>query len=455
MEKKAQELEQKAEQAQAEAKAAKEAAEAAKSALDAKTAELKTAKENIDNLDASVKEQAEKIEALEKAIKSNPKSWKAAVRAALESKKADIERMMKSETGKFVIAFKDDPAPSLTIGAYTPQEGSQAYGTVLDPDIAVAPAAVNVFLQIFGIKSVNGPRLAWREATTTEVVDYVDELATNSNKSGVAFNEKFRQFGKIATYMEISSEAEIWFEELVNFVQNEGQRIILRKVDTEVWKGAGDDSTYPKKVYGVKGAATAFSALGSYQNANIADVIFDAIAQIKKEGYNADSVAISFANEAKLRGIKNEIGGYLYDAVNHQLGQVRVYPTSQLTDNELFICDSFCSDVHLGSTYELEFSRVAATDSWRVDFRRLAQVKTKTPWKKGLIYVSNITTAIAAISAGTSIGAGVASIGTGVASIGTGVTKLAGAVNADGQIETHPNVDESAGGSEQNPELGS
>lgn len=397
MEKKAQELQQKMEAAQAEAKAAKETAEAVKSELAAKDAELKTAKENIDNLDESIKAQQTEIETLKAAIKAQPKSWGKAVREALESKKADLEKMIKSENTKFTMSFKIDGA-SLTLGAYTAQTGSQAYGTVLDPDIVSTPTQPNVFLQIFGVKSVNGPRLAWREATTTENVDYVDELAKNENKSGVSFNEKFRQLAKIATFTEISSEADMWFEELVNFVQQEGQRIVLNKIDTEIWAGAGSDASAPKKIYGVKSAATAFSALAKYKKASIADVIFDAVAQIKKAGYSADSCALSFENEAQLRGLKNASGNLIYDDVNHMLGAVKIYPTSKLTKDEMLICDSYCSNVYIGSTYELEFSRQAVSDSWRVDFRRICQVKTKTPWKKGLVYVANITTAIAAVT---------------------------------------------------------
>lgn len=397
IEKKAAELQQSMEAAQAEAKAAKEAAEAVKSELAAKDAELKAAKENINNLDASVKESAEKIEALEKAIKANPKSFKQAVREALEAKKANIAELMAKNAANFNVAFKVDGA-SLSLGVYVPQQGAQAYGTVLDPGIESAPVLPNVFLQIFGVKGVNGPRLSWREATTVENVDYVDELAANTNKSGSTFTEKFRQLGKIATFVEISSEAELWFDELVDFVTNEGQRIVMNKIDAEIWGGLGNDSTAAKKIYGVKGAATAFSALGSYKKANIADVIFDAIAQIKKAGYNADSVVLSHANECKLRGLKDENGNYLYDQINHQLGQVKVYTSARLTNDEIFVADSFCSDVHIGTTYELEFTRQAANDSWRVDFRRLAQVKTKTPWKKGLIYVANVATAIAAIT---------------------------------------------------------
>ena len=397
MEKKAQELQQKMEAAQADAKAAKEAAEAMKSDLAAKDAELKTAKENINNLDESVKAQQVEIETLKAAIKSQPKSWAKAIREALESKKADLEKMIKSESTRFTMSFKVDGA-SLTLGAYSAQTGAQAYGTVLDPDIVSTPTQPNVFLQIFGVKTVNGPRLAWREATTTENVDYVDELAKNEKKSGTTFNEKFRQLAKIATFTEISSEADMWFEELVNFVQQEGQRIVLNKVDTEIWSGAGDDTSAPKKIYGVKAAATAFSALAKYERASIAEVIFDAIAQIKKAGYSADSCALSFENEAQLRGLKNANGNLIYDDVNRMLGSVKVYPTSKLTNNEMLVCDSYCSDVYLGSTYELEFSRQAVSDSWRVDFRRICQVKTKTPWKKGLIYVANITNAITAVT---------------------------------------------------------
>ena len=48
--------------------------------------------------------------------------------------------------------------------------------------------------------------------------------------------------------------------------------------------------------------------------------------------------------------------------------------------------------------YEMELERVAGKDGWRVWLRMSLQVKVPAPEKKGIIYVANATTAIAAIT---------------------------------------------------------
>ena len=398
-EKKAEEIRKSAEQAKTEAQAAKAEAAAAKAEAEAvkgelakKDTELKSAQTQIDNLDKSVKSQAEVIEALKKSIKENPKGFKAAMRAALEEKKTDIQNLLSKAEGQFTVQLK------LATTDYTPQSGSQVYGSVLDPGIAAVPVLQNAFLLAFGVKPLTGARVVWREATTAKTVGYVAELANNGNKTTVTFVEKFRRPAKVATYIEISSEAELWFDELVNFCTDEGQRIILEDIDTKVWSGAGDESTKPTEVFGIKAAATAFSGIAKYQNPTIADVISDAIAQVKKNGFSANIALLSYGNEQALKGLKDANDRYLYDQINHTLGQVRIIPTEKLTDDEILIAANNCAEILLGDTYELEFSRKAETDSWRVDFRKLVQTKIKTPWKKGLIYVADIDTAITAIT---------------------------------------------------------
>lgn len=394
------ELKQSAETAQTEAKAAKAAADAAQKALETAQTELKEAKETaekqaveIDNLDKSVKAQQKTIDDLRKMINEAPKTYRKAMREALESKKAEIAEFIKDGKGSFTVEFK------LATTSLTPASTNfVSYGVQQDQAIHAVPVLGNAFLLAFGTKAMDGARIAWIEASTTKNVGYVEELAENTNKSEVAFIEKQRRAAKIATYMEISSEVENWFEALYDFCVNEGERLIMSDLDEKVWTGDGSDGTNPTHIYGVKGVATAFAKLGTYANAHEGDVILDAVAQIRKAGFAANVAIVSYGTEATLKGLKDTSGNYIYDKVKGTIGQVTIIPSDKLGDAEILVADTSCVEIFLANFYELEFSRKASHDAWRVDFRRRGQVKVAGPKAKGLVYVADKATAIEAIT---------------------------------------------------------
>lgn len=379
--------------AQAEAKAAKDAADAMKADLQsAQDAAAKQAGE-INSLDESVKAQQKTIDDLRKMINEAPKTYRKAMRDALESKKAEIAAFIKDGKGSFTVEFK------LATTSLTPAGNNYvSYGVQQDQTIHAVPVLGNAFLLAFGTKAMDGARLAWVEASTTKNVGYVEELAENTNKSEVAFIEKQRRAAKIATYMEISSEVENWFETLYDFCVNEGERLILSDLDAKVWNGDGSDASNPTHIYGIKQAATAFAKLGTYANANEGDVIIDAVAQIRKAGYAANVAVVSYATEATLKGLKNASGDYIYDKTKGMIGQVTIIPSDKLEDGEILVADNSCAEIFLANFYELEFSRKASHDAWRVDFRRRGQVKIATPKAKGIVYVADKATAIEAIT---------------------------------------------------------
>lgn len=446
---KAEEIRQSAEQAKTEAQAAKAEAAAAKAEAEAvkgklaeKEAELKTAQTNIDNLDASVKEQAVTIKELKEAQKAlQSQDFKTAFRAALVEKKADIEKALNSKSQKFdlVIELKTDPAPIGT-SAISP---NNRLSVAEDPTIYAAVPVANAFIAAFGIRPRTANKLGWIESSSQAVVDYVAELAQNTNLSDVAFSEKTRAFGKLATKMQLSTELEDWFEQLYNYCVNEGIRMIDNKLDAEIAKGAGDDSTYPNKIYGVFPNATAFSALaaGAVQDANYADVLIDAANQIAKEGFNANVALVTWKTYAALKALKDANGNYIFDQAKSLLGGLRVLPTTRLSDtaglgsneSEALVADSSCVEIYAGNSFELEFIRNGAYDAYDVYFRKAAQVKIATPNKKGVIKIAALDTAVAALLGD---GGNAGALGT----IATKVGKLAGAVNNDNQIETHPNT---------------
>lgn len=454
-EQKAEEIRQSAEQAKTEAQAAKAEAAAAKAEVEAmkgklaeKETELKTAQTNIDNLDASIKEQEVTIKELKEAQKAlRSQDFKTAFRAALVEKKADIEKALNSKSQKFdlVIELKTNPAPIGT-SAISP---NNRLSVAEDPTIYAAVPVANAFIAAFGIRPRTANKLGWIESSSQAVVDYVAELAQNTNLSDVAFSEKTRAFGKLATKMQLSTELEDWFEQLYNYCVNEGIRMIDNKLDAEIAKGAGDDSTYPNKIYGVFPNATAFSALaaGAVQDANYADVLIDAANQIAKEGFNANVALVTWKTYAALKALKDANGNYIFDQAKSLLGGLRVLPTTRLSDtaglgsneSEALVADSSCVEIYAGNSFELEFIRNGAYDAYDVYFRKAAQVKIATPNKKGVIKIAALDTAAAALLAPGGNAGALGTIATKVGSIATSAGKVAGAVNESDQIETHPN----------------
>ena len=438
-------IKKKAEQLSAEVAAAKQQAATAEqkaASLENEVKEQKTTieaqKTSIDNLDASMKQQSATIADLKKQLAGRKASGREIFREALEEKKSAIEAGFKDRKN-FSVNIELKNVVDITTAVVNP---NQVLGMQADPTIHGAAYAPNVFLQVFGIRPRTGNKLTWIEATAQNSADYISELTANSNKSDVVFAERTRAFAKIGHYFAISTEMEDWFDQLFNYCVNEGSLMVDAKIDAEVCAGAGHDTDYPNKVYGLKGQATAFSALAAsaIKGATVADVILDAADQIKKEGFNANAAFLTWALYRQLKNLKDDVGNYIFDKLTGMLDGIKIYPTSRLSSGEILVADSSCVEIYGGNSFELEFDRNASVDGYNVYFRKAVQVKVPAAKKKGLIYVASASTAIAALNSSTgTVGAGVASIATATSGIKTDADKLAGAVNDDGQIETHPN----------------
>ena len=389
MENKELEMKQAFESAQNEIKAAKEA-------VSSMTAELKSAndtineqKNQINNLDESVKAQQAVIESMQKMMKENKTmTFGDAIKAALVENKDKIEKMFAEKQAGSSIRLEVKAGVTAS---------TQAYGTVVDPVVGTAPHAARAFLALFGEEVVAGDKAAWLDGEYTDNADYVEEL-TAAQDSNATTDEVIRQFGKIATRLLVPSEVQDWMNVVAQWATNEAQEFINDKVEAEVYNGAGNDTNAKKKVYGIKGQATAFSKLASYENANVADVIADAVAQAKKGGFIANGAIVSFGTEAELKGIKDKNGTPIYNQYTGMLGSIRILPSAVVGENEIFVADSRCAKVLRRPSVEIEITRDADLDGWKVNVRKAVQTKVKKAHKKGIIYVADKNTAISAIN---------------------------------------------------------
>lgn len=368
-----------------------------KQALETAQAELKATRETaekqaqeINNLDASIKAQQEVINDLKASIKEKKEmTFADAVKAALEENKDKIEKMFEEKRGGSSVRME------VKLGAAG--VGASAYGTAVDTLVGSQPHTARAFLTAFGEEVVAGDKAAWLDGSYTNNADYVEELAAATDSEANA-SEVIRQFGKIATRLLLSSELNDWMGEIYNWAQNEAVEFINDKVDSEVWNGAGNDSSAKRKIYGLKGQSTAFAKVGSYADATVGDVILDAVAQAKKNGFVANVAIVSFGTEAELKGLKDSNGNYIYNQLTGVFGPVRIFPSTAVGEGEILVADSRCAKVLRRPSIEVEITRDADLDGWKVNVRKSAQTKVKTGHKGGLIYVADKTTAVTAIT---------------------------------------------------------
>ena len=369
---------------------------AAKDELKAAQEQIEAQKASIDNLDKSLQDQQKIIDEIKEAgRKQAAATFFGAFRECVEEKKAEIEALLKSNTGSMKMEFE------VKADVQTSNITNQAYGVSLEPGIHDARDLANAFYESFPKDTVRANQFNWLEGSFTDAADYVDELTAPADNAASVV-EKTRRFGKIASHLRVSSEVSDFFEEVYNWARNTAQKKILAKVDTEILSGVGADSgagTSPKKVYGLKTNSTAFTATGAkYASATIADVILDAQVQAMNYGYNIDVVFVSFADFANIRGLKNTTGNYLYNEAKGMIGSTRIIPTTKLTTGQMLLADSSIVRIKERPTWELEIVRNAQLDGWDVYVRKSVQTLVKTNDKKGVIWVASTATAIAAIT---------------------------------------------------------
>lgn len=394
-----------------ELKALKESLEAAKKSQAEMAQELKTYKDELSkatemkaqiaNLDKTVKDQQATIEALqEKLDESNvPDSLKAYIGAFLTENKEAIEKKMAQEGGRIRLQTKS--IVDITTALVTP---NMSLSLQKDTDISAARRKKNTFLDLLGVGQRTAEKLSWVEGSVQDDVDYVDENAQNSHKGDATIGEVQRGYGKLQTSLVISTEVEDWFNMLLDWAQNEATAALLAKFDSEVWKGAGADTSAAtkKKIYGIKNHSTAFAAISKVKDPNVCDVIFNACEQVANNGYTPDVAVVSPVVYFNLRSLKDANGNYILDRQNDVLcsdnREVKIVKAYELTNDEIEVMDLSCCQPYAGNSFEFEAVRDADYDRWKFFFRLCGQNKIKTDNKKGLVYVASAATAITALT---------------------------------------------------------
>lgn len=374
-------------------------------------AEIKGIKEDIQKLNDSIQDFAKELKNKENNVET--KGFSQAVEDLVNSEefKTELKEVVagsKIKSKKFEI--KTDPTSVVTAGL----TGDVAR-TVSPTDIYAAGREPNKFLAACSVRTIGQDknRASWFDGTYYSNVGYVTELTAMATGDGAALEEKEREIAKIGAFLPFSSETTTDMSYFINWAKNEGVQSVLAEVDKLIWEGDGaDGGANTKKIYGIKTqGSTAFSASTAglalaISAPTLADLIRAMATQIRIQAqgrYNPNMVFLHPANVAKLYMLKNTQADYIQVLPN---GAMSVYgmaiqETAKITVDEVLVADSSTLQLHVKGAMEMEIDRVASTDSFVMYLRWRGNTVVPSDAKLGNVYVSNITTALAAINVAT------------------------------------------------------
>ena len=379
--------------------------------------ETKTDKASIEEVKASIANLDESINKLFEQMKEK-KASKATVSEA-------ICRTIESNEFKQAVADVVDGkrvSAKMEVKIATSDMTGSILRTIGDTEVNADAQGRLVFLGSIRRKDVpqDKSRVLWLEGSFTDNTNYVGEGSAVGSADAASVSEVTRGMAKIAAKLPFTREVSTDLSYFLNWARAEAIKAIQNKVDTEILSGSGADtnSSTQKLIYGIIGqGSTPFSAssagvAGAVANANFWNLIDAIDAQIAKgtnDAYFADTIYINPSDFAKYKNMVDANGRLLFEYNNGGiytfLGK-QVIRTNKMTAGTLLVADKSVFDLYEKLGFEIEIERVASTDSYVMYLRWRGQLVVPASKKKAVIYVSNIATAIAAITAGSGSGSG-------------------------------------------------
>lgn len=407
----------------------------------------KELKEQLDAMQAEIKSLRDEKAALEQSIgektdKASIEEVKASI-ASLDESINKIYEQMKEHKGE------KKSVSEILCEAVKGAEFKQALADVVDGKRASARIEVKVdtsamtgsILRTIGDTEINADAQArlvflgninrmdvpqdksvalWIEGSFTDNTNYVGEGSEVGSADAGSASEVTRGLAKVGANLPFTREVSTDLSYFLNWLRSEAIKAIQNKVDTLILTGDGADtnSTTKKHIYGIVGqGSTAFSAssagvAGAIANANFWNLIDAIDAQVSKgtnDAYFADTIYINPSDFAKYKNMVDANGRLLFEYNNGGiytfLGK-RIMRTNKVTAGSLLVADTSVFRLYEKLGFEIEIERKAATDSYVMYLRWRGQMVVPSSKKKAVIYVSNIATAIAAITAGSGSGSG-------------------------------------------------
>ena len=250
--------------------------------------------------------------------------------------------------------------------------------------------------------------LLWVTGNRTNNVAYIGELAdanTTVDGSTITAAEKTRQLSGIVGRAIITNRSFEDLSQLAQRVQTGLMEAMELHLDQKIWDGEGNDATKPNEIYGVKtGQVTAFNPtlVPQIKSANVSDLAAAAALQAKLNYHTCNTVWMSETLAFKLQRTKDTTGQYIINKLvdgTMMMGGLRVITTELFggATEKMLVGDPAKIQFWVKRGLTAEFERVAKSDSFNLYVYARQQVLVEDEDRKGLIYIADVTKALAAI----------------------------------------------------------
>lgn len=280
-------------------------------------------------------------------------------------------------------------------------------------DPKFAPVTPNAFLGVPGIGggTVEGGKsvLVWVTGSYTSNAGYVGEGNAAGADDAASGIEKSRLMAKVSAKLPMSTET---FEDLPQFAQRLVDQL-LRKVnyfvDGEIYAGDGaDGGPAAQHIYGIKGQATAFDHVGygaAYEKATMLDLLDACSVQAEVAGFKVNTVRLHPKTASKFRRTKDANGQPIVQQLvdgSPAIGGLRLVTSSKIGETEMLVTDDSLIQIWTKRNMDLkvgQFGLDTEKDLYSAILFARYQCLVEDTDKPGVILVSNIDDAIAAIDA--------------------------------------------------------
>lgn len=405
---------------------------------------IKTLKDSVDKMakdneqlvkdfnesQTTLKLQGEELKKLaDKGIKNDDpaikKTFREAVREAIMEQKGKPNGFLKeiTEEGETRISMKDyfqsgkQNSPVLTIKAAVDMLESNIVQnnvntlrlTSLDPNRVGIPLTIYPHvMNVFNVKNMRTKNMA-----LLVVYDYWDGADTKvegaaSGKSSFLFKTvEFKSFF-IATHFTLSDETLDDLEEALDEISIVAPDKIMDKIDTKVLGATGDDAA---DIAGILTANKHTDFANPFAEAvdapYIADVIASAALQCKNNKYRPNAVYLNPADVVRMAAKKNTFEDsqsdrrVRFDVLGNpvSVGGLTILESTAIVENELIVFDS--KQPWIGRRKEMTME-IGHNGTDLTEGQKTVVIKIRVAFgvrdKAGIIYVDDITAAIAALA---------------------------------------------------------
>jgi HK97 family phage major capsid protein len=245
--------------------------------------------------------------------------------------------------------------------------------------------------------------LLWTPAAYTSNIGYVGEYNVAADGNVATAIEKTRGMAKLGGFQVITSETFADLPQFAQRVQSKLMESIELAFDALVLSGGGDAGA-PTEIWGLKnGNMTDFNAAltAPVEKPNVADLVDACATQAELNQYKTNSVWMNPKTANRLRRSKDSSGQYIINQLltgELVMGGHKVISNTGIGADEMIVGDIAAIQLWFKQNFELEFERIASYDAWKMHVRMRAQVLVEDEDIKGLIYVADVNTALAAIA---------------------------------------------------------